>query len=84
MNTGNPKSKPNDRRKRARATDSKTPSVNDEVRRQFRSEHLDRCGFYQQPRRYRNVDPLDQLLGPDGEETKDAEDRKPDEPSEED
>ncbi len=114
MNTGNPKNKPNDRRKQVRATmrttdpdsqllarmrrtiapknaesspgssdaASKPLSVHDQIYLQLQLERLDRCGFYQQPRRYRNVDPLDQLLGPDGEEIKDVEARKSDEPRE--
>ncbi len=114
MNTGNPKNKPNDRRKRVhggmRTTDPdsqllarmrraiapknaesspgpsdaarKPLSVHDQIYLQLQLERLDRCGFYQQPRRSRNVDPLEQLLGPDGEEIKDVEVRKPDEPRE--
>jgi len=64
--------------------ESKPLSVHDEIYLKFQRERLDRCGFYRQPRRYRNVEPLDQLLGPDEEETKDAGARKPDEPTEKD
>jgi len=63
------------------AAESKPLSVQDQIYLQVLSERLDRCGFYQQPRRYRNIDPLDQLLGPDGQEINDAEARKPDERS---
>jgi hypothetical protein len=62
--------------------EAKPPSVHDQIYLQFQLERLDRCGFYRQPRRYGNVDPLDQLLGPDSEEIKDAEVRKPDKPRE--
>jgi hypothetical protein len=64
------------------AAEKKPLSVHDQIYLQLLSDRSDRCGFYQQPRRYRNIDPLDQLLGPDGQEIKDAEARKPDEPSE--
>jgi hypothetical protein len=111
MNTGNPKSTPNDRRKRVRTTDpdsqllarmrravapeeakrspessgaeSKPLSVHDQIRLLLQLDRVDRQGFYQQPRRYRGDDPLDQLLGPARKEAKDAEVRKPDKPNEE-
>ena len=46
-------------------------------------ERMD-CGYgYQEPLRHRtNIDPLDQLLAPARKEVKDAEFRRPDEPSE--
>jgi hypothetical protein len=63
--------------------ESKPLTITEQIYVQVQLERLDRFGFYQQPRRHRaNIDPLDQLLGPAGEEVNDAELRKPDEPSE--
>jgi len=66
------------------AAENKPLSINEQIYAQLQWERLDRCGFYQLPRRHRNVEPLDELLGPAGKEAEDAEVRKPDEPSKED
>jgi hypothetical protein len=57
--------------------DSKPLTVSEQIYVQLQLERLDRYGFYQQPRRHRNIEPLDQLLGPARKEAKDAEVRKP-------
>jgi hypothetical protein len=64
--------------------ESKPLSAHDEIRLRFRLDRVDRQGFSQQHRRYREIEPIDELFGDAGEESKDGEDRKPDEPSKED
>jgi hypothetical protein len=75
MSTDNPKDQPNDR---------KQPSVHDEIRRQFDSALVHRRGSSQQRRRYRQIEPIDELFGEDGKEANDGEVRKRDKAGKED